>query len=183
MMRSMIKSDYRRAVMGAYLMRAVFDTGRVWFDPFLPPSVLPNLFVCKYTTFSKRLGLTLDEFLEVAVSHDGFTLPIKDKYIICYNDTDMISEARRRFTLAHELGHYTLRHHLGSEAEEREADCFARNLLAPRLVAIERGIKFEDYPSVFGISRAAAQMCADRQAEDERLAEGLYPMKIRRWDK
>lgn len=176
----MIKSDYRRAVMGAYLTRAMFDTGRVWFDPFIMPSVLPNLFVCKYTTFSKSQGLTLDEFLETAISRDGFTLHIKNKYVICYNDTDMISEARRRFTLAHELGHYVMQHHLGSEAEEREADCYARNLLAPRLVAIERGIEFEDYPSVFGISRAAARVCEDKREDDERMAEGLYLMKIKR---
>jgi len=166
----MTKPNYALAVAAAYITRAAFDTGRVWFDPFIMPSVLPNLFVCKYTTFCKSQGLTLDEFLEIAVSRDGFTLPIKNKYIICYNDTEMISEARRRFTLAHELGHYTLQHHLGSEAEEREADCYARNLLAPRLVAIERGIDFADYPSVFGISRAAARVCEDKQDEDERLA-------------
>ena len=56
-----------------------------------------------------------------------------------------------------------------------EADCFARNLLAPRRVALEQGLDFADYPKVFGISAAAARMCERWQEMDEEY--GIEPIK------
>jgi len=129
------------------------------FDPFLPLSVEPDLQVCRYTTFCAKFQLEYAEFLR-AVSSDGFTLRRGRQYIILYNDASYIPEARKRFTLAHELGHYVLRHTHDGAAEEDEAYCFARNLLAPRRLALEHGIDYADYPRVFGISHAAARMCA-----------------------
>ena len=172
MMRSR-SSNFARAVAAAYAMRKQFDTGTLRFDVFVPISVLPNLSVCQYTTFCNLHGLTLDEFLSIVPSQDGFSLRRGREHLIVYNNDPDIPETRRRFTIAHELGHYVLNHHLQTETEEREADCFARNLLAPRLVAIKNGINYEDYPRVFGISSTAARMCEVREVTDRQYAMSI----------
>lgn len=171
------RSDYARAVQAAYTMRAMFSTDDFAFDPFLPISVLPNLRVCKYSTFVELFNadpLTYPELL----SEDAFTLPINGGYIICYNDSPYITPTRLRFSLAHELGHYMLQHRRGVEAEEREADCFARNLLAPRQIALYHDIGFEDYQTVFGVSASVVRVCMDKRREDECLSVDLYPLEI-----
>ena len=159
--------NYKRAVKAAYRMRARYSSPGLRFDPFLPISVERNLAVCKYSTFCGMHGLDYLDFIRY-VSTDGFTLRRGGRYIIVYNDSTRIGESRRRFTLAHELGHYALRHIGAGENEEKEADCFARNLLAPRLVAVEQGWEFSDYPDAFGVSAAAARMCERYQELDEK---------------
>ena len=162
-------SDYARAVKAAYKMRIKYGTGQLEFDPFLPISVEKKLQCCKYSTFIKLFNATPLTYPEL-LSEDAFTVDINGGHVICYNDDPCVNPARRRFSLAHELGHFALHHHRGYEYEEREADCFARNLLAPRLYAILHDIPFEDYQTVFGISAAAARMCETMAEEDYRLA-------------
>ena len=161
-------TDYHRAVIEAYKMRDHYD--QYWrhlsFDPFIPISVDPNLLVCKYSTFCVLHGEEMRHVV-LSVSGDGFTIRKGKHHILCYNDSDTLPETRKRFTLAHELGHYVLGHRRDGEAEEREANCFARNILAPRVLAIKYGLNFDDYPLAFGISPTAAQICADKQEQDE----------------
>ena len=161
----MTEPDYRRAVAAAYRMRETYGTGGLSFDPFVPLSVEPHLRVCRYTTFCGMHGIDIGQFL-LRVSQDGFTLREGRRYIILYNDAPHIPDARKRFTLAHELGHYVLRHRSDGEKQEREANCFARNLLAPYWIADQYGIRFKDYPTAFGISAAAARMCERMQTID-----------------
>lgn len=161
--------NYRRAVLAAYKMRAEYQTPALAFDPFLPISVARNLRVCQYTTFCEIHRLDYNEFMHTVPSTDGFTLREGKRYIIVYNDAQHIPMARKRFTVAHELGHYTLSHKADGDKQEDEADCFARNLLAPRRVAIEHGISFADYPRVFGISPTAARMCEEKRELDEQF--------------
>ena len=162
-------SDYARAVREAYRMRLKYDTGTLEFDPFLPISVEKKLLTCKYSTFIKMYGATPETHPQL-ISDDAFTVDINGGSVICYNDSPNVNPARRRFSIAHELGHFALHHHRGYEYEEREADCFARNLLAPRLYAVVCNIPFENYQTVFGISAAAARMCEQMADEDYRLA-------------
>ena len=162
-------SDYARAVREAYRMRWKYYSGSLEFDPFLPISVEKKLAVCKYSTFIKLYGADPVAYPQL-ISDDAFTIPMSGGNMICYNDDQKVNPARRRFSLAHELGHFALHHQSGYEWEEREADCFARNLLAPRLLALERGIPFDDYQTAFGISAAAARMCERMADEDERIA-------------
>ena len=169
----MANPNYRRAVLAAYKMRAEYDCGRVWFDPFILPTVEKRLKVCRFSTFCEMHGIDYNEFMRIVPSTDGFTLRRKRQYIIVYNDAPYISEARRRFTLAHELGHYTLSHRVNGDKQEEEANCFARNLLAPRKVAIEKGIDFSSYPEVFGISATAARMCEQKRELDEQYLSDL----------
>ena len=159
MTRSTTEPNLARAVRAAYQMRRRYDALNYspYFDVFLPPSVELQLRICRYTTFCDIHGLDYGEFMQ-GISPDGFTLRRGRQYIIIYNDAPYIPEARKRFTIAHEIGHYILAHIKDDDKEEQEADCFARNLLSPIWVAYEKGIGFQDYPQVFGISAAAARM-------------------------
>lgn len=161
------KPNLNRAVKAAYRTRAKYNTGCLRFDPFLPISVGRRFAVCRYTTYCEMHGLDIRQFL-LSVSPDGFALRRGHNYIIVYNDAPHIPETRKRFTVAHELGHCVLGHTGDGDTEEAEADCFARNLLAPRRLALELGVGFADYPRVFGISPAAARMCERCRKIDEK---------------
>ena len=144
------------------------------FDPWLPISTTRNLLCARFATMAEIHGLNYGEFMKTVPSTDGFTMRHGKNYIIVYNDAPHIPYARKRFTVAHELGHVVLRHQRNGEAEECEADTFARNLLAPRRLALKYGIDFRDYPSVFGISAAAARMCERYRTLDEQY--GVHPI-------
>lgn len=82
-------------------------------------------------------------------------------------------DRRRRFTAAHELSHCVLGHLDGkdalSQSEERNADCFAAELLAPLVVLNACGVNSsEEIARMCGISRAAADIRLMRLAERER---------------
>lgn len=76
---------------------------------------------------------------------DGYSIYNGKNYTIAYNNT-IKSQGRINFTLAHEIGHIILNHHKDFEVTEvlgdnfskeeykileNEANCFARNILAP----------------------------------------------------
>ena len=63
------------------------------------------------------------------VSDDAFTL----QGVIFYNDKFPHKE-RQRFSLMHEVGHIVLNHEGESSGNEKEADLFASNILAPRSI-------------------------------------------------
>ena len=94
---------------------------------------------------------------------DGATIENNGKYLIVYNK-NATPKDRKRFTLAHELGHIFHRHHreLGVEILQRlwvekslydvmedEANCFARNLLCPAIavqtVLRDHGFVYSEY--------------------------------------
>lgn len=80
-------------------------------------------------------------------------------------------ERRRRFTAAHELAHCVLGH-LGkgvSAREERSAERFAAELLAPLVVLYDCGVNSaEEAARLCGISRRAAELRVKELAERER---------------
>ncbi|NLY20708.1 MAG: ImmA/IrrE family metallo-endopeptidase [Tissierellia bacterium] len=82
----------------------------------------------------------------VDISNDGFSVYRDNEYYIFYNAS--IHENRIRFTLAHEIGHIVLNHHVEFNCEiildnsvgsyiEDEANIFARNLLIPNQLVSE----------------------------------------------
>ncbi|MGM0124899.1 hypothetical protein IGI37_002293 [Enterococcus sp. AZ194] len=141
-----ISPDYGKAQSLAY--ETVQNSGQ----SKLPLSVkklirsFPNISLQKYTVFAKRRNLSLEEVYQITNSEEGcLWMNGKNKFIILYND--MIENTGRiRFTLAHELGHYVLKHNELSEKTklsrysltsdeydifEKEANYFAKRLLAP----------------------------------------------------
>ena len=106
-----------------------------------------NLKIETYSWFAKLHKISISEVIEITNSDSGccWYLTNKNKYLILYNDL-IENPCHNRWTLAHELGHYILKHNeicataiLGrnslTEKEykiyEKEANAFARELLAP----------------------------------------------------
>lgn len=107
----------------------------------------PDLQIKSYSWYAKNWDLTIKDVCELVNSDEGccWYLKSQKKYLILYNDL-VEHRGRIRWTIAHELGHYLLKHNEKinkpiisrnslSEEEyevfEKEANCFARTLLAP----------------------------------------------------
>ncbi|MBD5081126.1 MAG: ImmA/IrrE family metallo-endopeptidase [Ruminococcaceae bacterium] len=91
---------------------------------------LKNVKIYKYSEVAKRFNIKSYDFEHyIAPSEYGCTIydPKKGRWLLFYNETK--SEESIRFTLAHELGHIILKHTNDNEFNEREANCFARNIL------------------------------------------------------
>ncbi|MEY8537553.1 ImmA/IrrE family metallo-endopeptidase [Lactococcus muris] len=105
-----------------------------------------GLHIVTYTSFARQRQLSMQEVIKFAGSNDGCLWKRSDgKYILLYNDT-IEYKPQIRFTLAHELGHFILKHHdktndtilsrggLNDTVHrhfEMEANYFAKRLLAP----------------------------------------------------
>lgn len=124
--------------------------------------VCQGLGIRLYTTHEgypiiKALGLG-----NSATCSDGFAYRDDQLKIIFY--ARAVPKERRRFTVAHEIGHLALEHD-GSDAEreEREASRFASHLLAPSCVL--RGVGAYDSGRIMrlcGMSYTAARIAAER---------------------
>lgn len=109
---------------------------------------------------------------ELAPSESGISVRDGSQWFIVYDDGDSIP--RRRFTIAHELGHIFLGHelkkgyhtrtiNLKKPESEKEADMFAARLLAPACVLWGLDLHTTDeIQHVCNISYTAAQARADR---------------------
>ena len=136
---------------------------------------------CRLVPFSRHMakfGMSYAEMVGFAETDDActFYLANEDKYLIFFNDVDhiMLSSYRYRWSIAHELGHVILRHHLLSNSTklfrnqlskeeykrfEDEADCFASYLLVPHVALyISRVRTQEDLRKYCKISKAAADV-------------------------
>lgn len=110
----------------------------------------PNCRLIPYSKIAETRHMTVEQLIYEVESSDAFTEydSYKDKYLIGYNDTDasVMASKRYRWSIAHEVGHMVLKHHITykkwrtsrnniSVAEyaslEQEADLFASYLLVP----------------------------------------------------
>ncbi|HFR3584339.1 TPA: ImmA/IrrE family metallo-endopeptidase [Streptococcus suis] len=125
----------------------------------------------KYSVIAKKLNITLDEVCEEFQTNLAYIFRNNlGEYSIAYNDS--LPDYIIRFSIAHELGHYALMHledfdetilrYRGTALAEskyrvleKEANCFARNLLAPAPIATI--IPQEIYQEYFGIGFQAEQ--------------------------
>lgn len=106
-----------------------------------------NLKVKTYSWFANLNHISIEETIEKLNSNSGccYYKPSTGQYLILYNDC-IINPYHNRWTLAHELGHYLLKHNeicdtaiIGRNSidfeeykiYEKEANAFARGLLAP----------------------------------------------------
>ncbi|MED1643689.1 ImmA/IrrE family metallo-endopeptidase [Brevibacillus agri] len=150
--RTIYKPNYKKAQNAAYELLKVDRASELPVKVKKFAKYFPNLKIRSYSWFANRYGLTLQEVCEYADSDEGccWYRKAKNKYMILYNDTKN-NVGRVRWTIAHELGHFVLRHNELSDKTiiarsslsneeydvfEKEANCFARTLLAPPNVLV-----------------------------------------------
>ena len=133
---------------------------------------------CSYSNFSNRNGLSIQEICDYFESDLGACAydEKSERYVIYYNDTKN-NKRLDRFTIAHELGHVFLNHYAEIDSNvllrkrvpekkykslEKEANCFARNLLAPiplvkRAINLDSGFAIQELQEAFNITFQASQ--------------------------
>lgn len=123
-----------------------------------------------------KIGIVNDSAVNVLDGESGRIVRIGNKTRIIVNDDHTMQ--RRRFTIAHELGHFLLGH-LGSDIsflnreiievkpeEEMQADMFAIRLLSPACVLWGLNLHTaEEIAEYCDISLQAASYRAERMAE------------------
>ncbi|HET7559727.1 MAG TPA: ImmA/IrrE family metallo-endopeptidase [Limnochordia bacterium] len=95
---------------------------------------------------------------------DGFSLRHRDRHLIFVDRR--LSLGRRRFTIAHELGHIILGHLLHVRTSQttdrmmdKEANCFAAELLMPRhLIAPQASTSIDNLAQTFGLTPELVRM-------------------------
>lgn len=118
--------------------------------------------------------------LELYMENDAFSTIIQNNYVIFYDESKPVR--RRRFTVAHEIGHIVLGHvtptsiacrnsvtcwncgeDTGPNPCEAAANIFASRLLAPACVLWALGVhSASEIESLCGLSKQAAQIRAQR---------------------
>jgi Zn-dependent peptidase ImmA (M78 family)/ribosomal protein L37E len=158
-----LSPDYRQPIIEALIVLEDSGITRFPVDLHAIGHQYRNLFEIRpYVSLMKERGYTLEECIQLLRSEDGASvLHGYGRYVIYYNER--MSRRRKRFTIAHEIGHVILGHHLESgvpvlsrdtmeqrlyQRQEHEASCFARNLLCPAYHA-------ERLLDAHGISRVA----------------------------
>lgn len=151
--------DYKRATNAAYDILQNYNGGFPVIDIFFIISAFKNLKICSYTDAAKKMGMSHNEFTyQYASSEHGFTVANykNNKFIIYYNNWK--DEKTLRFTLMHELGHIRLGHENDDCISDREANCFARNILCPVQIIEEFKLSTpKDYVECFNISEPMAK--------------------------
>lgn len=99
----------------------------------------------------KGLGIPLFKYSELSESKAKKCLQLSDDAftlygVIFYNDNFPHKE-RQRFSLMHEVGHIVLGHEGEKIENEKEADFFSSNILAPR--AIMRHLRCESVKDIY----------------------------------
>lgn len=101
----------------------------------------------KYEELAKEHNLNLSDIIKTYQSEDGYSIYTGRNYTIAYNNTHI--PKRIYFTKLHEIGHIYLNHFIDFEETilnrsnmtnsqykvlENEANCFARNVIAPAVI-------------------------------------------------
>ena len=168
-----MKPDFDRAVKKAYQVLISLNIKTLPIEP------LTILYQCKNTvirtyadvmalfrvsdlSFFKSLYLEWNDAITLRQVRNG--RPI---YELFYDS--QANSRRMRFTLAHELGHIILNHRQEEDWEEKEADCFASHLLAPRPLFVPLRIHQIDaadpnvISDIFSLSKTAAKVVINKR--------------------
>lgn len=166
--------DYNKATNAAYEELQGYDGRYPQIDIFYLLQNHPKIKLHTFTEIASRLGITVEEFVaELSESDMGYTVydRVKERWLIYYNDTKC--DTTIRFTIAHELGHIVLKHTEDNSITDREANCFARNLLCPVPLRDELGLKtLGDYCSAFDISDRMAKVVMEMNSSDSHYISG-----------
>ncbi|WP_411735035.1 ImmA/IrrE family metallo-endopeptidase [Paenibacillus sp. M2] len=173
-MMMIFKPNFKKAEMSAYRLLREIPTDRFPIKVKDMAKEFENLKIRTYTWFAEKRKMTFEEVCTFAESEEGCCYYQKKnhQYLILYNEK-ISTPGRRRWTIAHEIGHYVLRHNEISnktiisrssltkdqyKSFEQEADCFARSLLVPSSVLYAlRKFNAKDLSSWFDISFLAAK--------------------------
>lgn len=178
---TIMKPNYRRATNKAYELLSKTNS----FSIPIPVQDIIKEFnqirLCPYSYIVERFGGSYAEFVyKTSMSQDGFSpvKPYDNKRIICYNDA--ISESMYRFTLAHELGHFILGHDTEEKKyQEKEANCFARNLLCPFPSAVALGAYTPyQYSFYFNVSEPMASITEKFRDTDKYYIDQLNYTRV-----
>lgn len=164
----MTQPDYEYATNLAYEELMQYDGVFPKIDVFDLLSRYSNISLKTYTQSAEFLGCSHNEFAyHIAPSEHSFIIPnLKtEKYTIFFNN--LKSETTIRFNLMHELGHIRLGHLIDDEVADKEANCFARNILCPVLIIDEYNLStVGDYVECFDISKKMAQVALEHYSSD-----------------
>lgn len=141
-------ADYNLAVLESINLLKDYNYNQIPIDfDIVLKAIRRTVRTCSYTKFGEKTNQSIEEICEYfesdlgACAYDRKT----ERYVIYYNDTKS-NIGLERFTIAHELGHIFLEHHIKANTDimlrkgiseriykafENEANCFARNFLAP----------------------------------------------------
>lgn len=160
--------NYKKATNAAYELLARYGSFSLATDVFaIAETLLENCKLFSYGQACFFYEFSLETLL--GVSEFGFSMlhNCTGQRIILYNEDCTLRCIR--FTIAHEIGHYVLKHvNEQDEASEREANCFARNLLCPIPVIHRLGVEtVQDYMDVFEVTAPMAMVSLDRQKSDK----------------
>ena len=149
-------SDYQKAVHTAIEVLQDCEIDSVPVDPMIIVNQKRRTIRCEaYSVYMEKYGCTLEDVEAFADSEDGvcFYKPSSEKYLILYNDVDPKKRLRKRFTVAHELGHIFLKHleksgtsvmHRGALSEE-EYQILVNTMKSARDDFIRRALGREEY--------------------------------------
>jgi len=164
-----------------YMKKLAHDVLMSLKHPAIPIKVMPivkelsnkDLIAHTFEQHTKIENLDYNTFLLNAPSQDGTLhyLPDHNSYVLLYNNN--IQKERKTWTIAHELGHYFGNHeikkynYLNSTGEkkipeelnivlEQEANCFAKEILAPTsLIQLMMGLfQIYDFTGIYTILRS-----------------------------
>lgn len=174
--------NYNRAAAKAYQTLLALRISALPIDPLMILHQCKNTAVHTYEEVMPRFGVRDPQYFKSMVMErkDALTVRRDQGGRIVY---EMFYDARAnprrmRYTIAHELGHILLNHRMEEPWEEREADYFASQLLAPRPVfnvlaayGYDSGNP-EVIAAAFQLSKAAAEIAA--RAPCHQPETGIY---------
>lgn len=173
--------DYKIATNTAYWAILNLDLKTLPIDVIYISKQFKNIKLKSYGEFCKKRGIDRNYFINNLASSDhGFTLRKESKgkvfFIIMYNefkDNEII-----RFTIAHELGHILLDHTKETPNANKEANCFARNLLCPIPIIEELNINnINEYCNIFDVTPVMANVSFDYKNTDlHYIDKGYYEL-------
>lgn len=125
----------------------------------------------KYSQLASEHNVNVSDVIEAFGTQDGYSTFNGRNYTISYNDSHI--PGRIYFTKLHEIGHIYLNHFTDFDETvlkrnsmdkdqykvlENEANCFARNVIAPAVIAHKLNLDTpEKISAYFGITDAAAK--------------------------
>ena len=129
--------------------------------------------------YAECVGRSAEDFM-AQNSRDCQAYAVYGRHLILYN-REVLSSCRRRWSIAHELGHICCRHSCDGVREEAEANAFAASLLMPTAATgelIHRGRlrDAEDMCDIFGVSLQSAQL---RMQQLEQTGTQLSELEVR----